>query len=1053
MDRLFSKPPSGNRRSQSVNAISLNLKKDPHYSHVPVRSSTPARVVFQGCDESSYPELDFAEKLRALRELISSSKARRELKQSPSDKVPGRVIAKRLSSLSFPEVQEVDNKIRFTANSSTRRKLADDKERININVTSSDCVLSNRYDYECDSVPNLEKEVLSAYRSSPAVAENDRNLSFVKHSSSSAFPSRESKLSSHSPVMEVLTNDCEKIRGLRQQASSSLGFQYPYHDIFEVPERDWNNLKMPQGGQSLHRDEIERSIAIGGDLQSPLSGVEENRYDIYDLDTTGAVDFAANINETDINISTEREGSRPQKNDCTFAEFKKNKQTNLQILDKSCLAAKWQQAQGHYQQSHSKNSNTNLGEIEHWTQVLSQKRNRAERTCFSAPSSPAPKQTNVPLDLTYLSLLSSHLQQRSPTQNTIDRDCSTESKADLSLQKHQQALYNPGKKSLKKVNTFERLGRASEPNPEDKLQDAEVAAITRQSHVKKIIVRKGVSARVQKECISQEVNQSAATVQPTSTVHEPQKSRHLAEEANKTGVTLQPQQHVQHGDCSSENVERIPSDRYLNHTAFLVPKDEHIITLNKLKALLKSRKSELRSDSRGSSASTSSPSPLKAFHSNCHHYDRFQASSGDQAQVDGLGEQDLVSSRDMKGTMVQATHRTASRKLIKRPPDGSKPNLSKNDVKKRNFRNKEAHLFQNHGVSHQSIQDSSTMKSSGRSDSRLLERPLSAPHSCNTQRPKLERSSTPEVPHRNGAFCRPHTTRAISSRSDRDLNPPGNNQSQSQNDARRKSVTDLTSNEMSSAHCLRKNIQRLHQEISTRMDQEEYILQDLMSKASNNNKNPGSSSVNMIKRDAKQIRRRLSFDGGIIGSDTEECQEKKEVKDEISDFITNKLQSEAGKPQPFPPSGTSCTDMEMLTRSLMTRPVTALKDGDESTILADRLANSAKVAKMASVMRHGFFSSDTVKDIRQDSRLLHQTNRAGNTFPQDEYSKNCLKDNLRQDELKGLLKEHLATNSSGRIQHVNSIAVSEDFGFQTEQLPVSDTRPLSSPRLAEHYVA
>ena len=836
-------------------------------------------------EQRSSPELDFTDKLKALRELIASSKSHRQARKSP-DKSSSRIMARR-SAQNFCEARDEGEKLKFTATSFERRELAEraaragalsDKELIAMEGAGMSVESRNEFvsressgrvgypGYEHDHT--LEPELLldpnggkylpprphSAAESYSHLLSRDLQLMGLALEQGWLASDR-SLAASLSPKRVTFRND-----GLTdsRRTGSSLGY---YHH--EVPERDWSTPARTLGSHAVsqHRGFPERNEAAvrsysagrGHDLLpdasaavsvSELKGRElmKEKEAIYKQYSPGEAYMGTSPPEHDYPSSGSAE---------------KPIQTNVQISDKpEKVQARPRSADlirrtssGEVRSGSARTSPRDDGiDSGHWTQLLSQKRDK--NSSRSVPSSPSTVQSNVSLE---------HAPRASP-HTFLLREAAKQLE-------HQSVQAETATKQAKHKEAYSSQRKAAVENggdvshgPEEKLQDDEVADIFRHPRGKKKIIIKRGSVRVVLETKpdSQQVWQKSSARQSSAEGRVPREVR--------SELALAPQSSQDSDDSS------VPD------STPVIAKDEHIMTLDKLKALLRGRRSESRPSSQTSSASMTSPSPMKAFHHSKHPHPHSHDSAATKSRRDSAGKDSGAEPLSRHEELAHGKARSGDaggskplqRKVIKRPPsfprsrEGSLEKSLPDDNSSCPWSVKAGHV----GADARSVSDAlAQSKSDVRAPKPSEDRPSSAPQFS----PGVSSSSVAGSTKLEGSAIRQGQGNSSSKRK------PSSTGSEKADQRRRRS-TDLTkgsgnktADALATAHSLRSSVQRLHQEVSKRVNQDAYIVQGLMNRADVPSGELGSqtnSHHSEVIQDTESghVCRRLSFDEDAVAA-------------------------------------------------------------------------------------------------------------------------------------------------------------------------------------------
>ena len=833
-------------------------------------------------EQSSSPELDFTDKLKALRELIASSKSHRQARKSP-DKSSSRIMARR-SAQNFCEARDEGEKLKFTATSFGRRELAEraaragalsDKELIARGGAGRSLQSGNQFvsgesggrvgypDYECDHT--LEPELLldptgqkclpprrhSAAESYSHLLSRDLQLMGLALEQGWLASDR-SLAASLSPKRVTFRND-ELADSRRTQAS--LGY---YHH--EVPERDWSTPARTLGSHA-----VSQLRGFPDSNEAAVRSYSAGRG--HDL-LPGASDVLSVSELKGRELMKEKEaiykqfspgeaytGTSPPEHDYpSSGNAEKPIQTNVQISDKpEKVRARPRSADltrrtssGEVRSGSARTSPRDDGiDSGHWTQLLSQKRDK--NASRSVPSSPSTVQSNVSLERA----------QRASPHTFLLREAAKQLE-------HQSVQAETATKEAKRKEAHSSQRKAAAENggdvshgPEEKLQDDEVADIFRHPRGKKKIIIKRGSVRVVLETKpdSQQVWQKISARQSSAEGRVPREVRSELALARQSS---------QDSDDSS-----VPD------STPVIAKDEHIMTLDKLKALLRGRRSESRPGSQTSSASMTSPSPMKAFHHSKHPHPHSHDSAATKSRRDSAGKDSGAEPLSRHEELAHGKARSGDaggskplqRKVIKRPPsfprsrEGSLEKGLPNGDSSCPWSVKAGHV----GADARSLSDAlAHSKGDVRAQKPSEDRPSSAP----------QLPSRVSSPSGAGSVKLEGSAIRLGLGNGSSKKKPSSTGSEKADQRRRRpaSSTDLTkgsgnktADAQATAHSLRSSVQRLHQEVSRRVNQDAYIVQGLMNRADVPSGELGSlpnSHHSEVIQDAESghVCRRLSFD-------------------------------------------------------------------------------------------------------------------------------------------------------------------------------------------------
>ncbi|KAL8601437.1 hypothetical protein ACOMHN_042441 [Nucella lapillus] len=412
----------------------------------------------------------------------------------------------------------------------------------------------------------------------------------------------------------------------------------------------------------------------------------------------------------------------------------------------------------------------------HWTQLLSQKRDKHDSR--SGPGSPATVQNGPHRASPHAFLLQEAARQLQNEHQHV------KARKEVHKERDDGAVEN-----VEDGNILEEL-----------LQDDEVAKILRQPRTKKkIIIKRGSVKTVHEtDSDSQRVLPKKGSSKNAKAETKPV---HI-----KSKLTIRSQSSVDSDDSSDAARDQV-------------------LTLDRLKSLLKGRRSESRPNSQTSVASTSSPAPMKAVHYSRHHRSRYE---------NGMSV-DNPDAQSHTGDSNQT--KPVQRKIIRRPPTQPKEGREK----------------KNNIPSSRKPSKTEESKIGGASkihkEKASPQRPSSAPHLSSKLTSSSPSSSTKPIntTTRKGQGQGASTT----------LKP---STGIAKNRERSRSSTDVAKDTDSAAsvQSLRSNVQRLHQEVAERVSQEAYTIQGWMNH---------TESLDDIHHhhhhqvpEPGQIRRRLSFD-------------------------------------------------------------------------------------------------------------------------------------------------------------------------------------------------
>ncbi|KAK7094246.1 hypothetical protein V1264_007892 [Littorina saxatilis] len=777
----ITKQTSSRRRPHSASGVVMETASYPRTSFVEAWPSPKPQ-------QSSSPELEFTDKLKALKELIASSKTHRRPRNSHAEKHPARIIAKR-SGPNFCEAEKVGEKVKFTARSF---------ESGNGALTDKDLIAREDLESEFIRPPRPHSSAESySHLLSRDLAQMGKQLEQDWLASERAFAS------SSSPKRVSFRKD-DPLEARRSH--SSLGY---YHH--EVPERDWS-IPSRTVGSSLHRNSEFLERREKGVEWLSVDSVREASL----LTTSSAVSLS-DIKARELmkqkeavyrqySSQEETADTTPPEHDCTSTESTPRPvQTNVHITDQpqrsrprphsADVTSRTLPSETQSFTIHASSGGID-GEKGHWTQLLSQKRDKNDSVSMS--SSPATVQSNVSLEFAHRASPHTFLLQEAARQ----------------LEREELQVKDGVRKSKQRETRRNRESTSDNGDGifglEEQLQDDEVANIFQHPKTKKKIIIKRGSVRV---------------------VHEP--------ESNSSSFKSSHKRPSQESATKSKHPLLNQSSQDSDDTLVLeVEKDEHLMTLDKLKSLLRSRRSDSRPSSRASSASLSSPSPMKAFHHakhpNIHNQDSLQPQSRTRDHSTRRGEDSEINGDlgHMKSRYAESeSSKPVQRKVIRRPPSVTKS--------KENSQLRQAQ--RNASSSQQSIV--------GERDGRLLSdagSPLKS--SIIRQKSTSDRpSSAPQFSSRAvSSSSVPSSTKSINTTKNQGYTDgPVRRTSSSARDvkvgellARPRSSLDFSQGSreksaetLAAAQSLRNSVQRLHQEISMRVNQDGYLVQGLISKA------------------------------------------------------------------------------------------------------------------------------------------------------------------------------------------------------------------------------